>query len=758
MNQQRPPWQSEQANYQYPVPRNPPAPKALGNVQLYNPNQYTPSQQMPSNGAYMPQQQPAAGAPGQSSSGWDQNVNKYANYQQNHSVPGQNHQIAPPTQPSPMFNMPDYSLNHQIPNFAPDQVATNNNQLDPTANSSENWGWDDANDWGTSWSNENTQQPGQHETIQQQQQQQQQPSPPSLPPVQVEPSHFHPPPTTGLEHGLNAMSLVEQPTPMQYSAQVADVTVPWSQTPTGWGSTEEQTHNHGYSQELGERNTLADGASFTDHSQPPPQSSSMRQTPQLSGEAGSHQLYQPAGAESSLRASHPPPSTLALGEVRPLHISASPQSTASWILPTTEPILEAAASDGMVASTAEVFNGTAYNGCAETLEQVPPSNVEVAEVADVLPSIGVRLPASGSRSQSGTPSMERESERPDAEGGYENDQLTPLYSTQASGASLTFVAMNSDRKGAQESPVTSRPASRQAGSTPSAETPNSTQSPSYIMGGGGGSDSFVRPKPVPSAAGGATGTGGGPGFYTSPNTTSNPITNPTQSASPFHMTRGSQEAVGSEYGPPVSRSDNSMLPPSSQRMIPGSGSQGPPPMSTGLPSSSSQQQPQQQPLQQAQQQRPPASVTPVSEQRIVTGFAKNDPVPPPSLLTTTPQPAAAQVTGGSSSMGIPPAVEVEARSSLNRSPPSHRSETIGSENPRANTTTATPATMTSGGGGGGPSGGGVNAGDRSDERGSTGEQISRDRDHLIKPHDNRSRMDRDRDRGKWTTMTIELIW
>jgi hypothetical protein len=55
------------------------------------------------------------------------------------------------------------------------------------------------------------------------------------------------------------------------------------------------------------------------------------------------------------------------------------------------------------------------------------------------------------------------------------------------------------------------------------------------------------------------------------------------------------------------------------------------------------------------------------------------------------------VTGGSSSMGIPPAVEVEARSSLNRSPPSHRSETIGSENPRANTTTGTPATMTSGG-------------------------------------------------------------
>jgi len=34
--------------------------------------------------------------------------------------------------------------------------------------------------------------------------------------------------------------------------------------------------------------------------------------------------------------------------------------------------------------------------------------------------------------------------------------------------------------------------------------------------------------------------------------------------------RGSQEAVGSEFGPPPS-----ILPPSSQRMIPGSGAQGP---------------------------------------------------------------------------------------------------------------------------------------------------------------------------------------
>ena len=307
---------------------------------------------------------------------------------------------------------------------------------------------------------------------------------------------------------------------------------------------------------------------------------------------------------------------------------------------------------------------------------------------------------------------------------------------------MTFGSMNSDRKGAQESPATSRPASRQAGSTPSTETPNSNQSPSYMMGGGGGSDSFVRPKPVSSAAVGATGSGGGPGFYASPNTTSTPITSPPQSASPFHVARGSQEAVGSEYGPPVSRSENSMLPPSSQRMIPGSGSQGPPPMSVGPPSSSSQQQPQQQPMQQAQQQqqRPPASVTPVSEQRIVTGFAKNDPVPLPSLLTANPQPTAA--TGGPSSMGVPPAVEVEARSSINRSPPSHRSETIGSENPRANTTTGTPATMASGGSG--PSGGGVNSADRSDERGSTGEQGSREKQQ----HDSRSRMDRDRDRGK----------
>ena len=35
-------------------------------------------------------------------------------------------------------------------------------------------------------------------------------------------------------------------------------------------------------------------------------------------------------------------------------------------------------------------------------------------------------PVGAIRSLSGTPSMERESERPDAEGGYENDQPAPL--------------------------------------------------------------------------------------------------------------------------------------------------------------------------------------------------------------------------------------------------------------------------------------------------------------------------------------------
>ena len=130
-----------------------------------------------------------------------------------------------------------------------------------------------------------------------------------------------------------------------------------------------------------------------------------------------------------------------------------------------------------------------------------------------------------------------------------------------------------------------------------------------------------RPKPVASA-----------GLYSSgaaaastPSAASNVSLNAPTTA------RGSQEAVGSEFGPPASgttpvsrtavlltQHENTaasmQLPPSSQRMIPGSGSgsQGPPLM-TG-PSAIQQTMP--------HATRPTGAVTPVNEQRIVTGYAR----------------------------------------------------------------------------------------------------------------------------------------
>lgn len=195
---------------------------------------------------------------------------------------------------------------------------------------------------------------------------------------------------------------------------------------------------------------------------------------------------------------------------------------------------------------------------------------------------------------------------------------------------------------------------------------------------------------------------------------------PSPSSAPT-TARGSQEAVGSEFGPPPS-----ILPPSSQRMIPGSGSQGyyyfelslllflfftislclvfkDPPM-TGAPA--------QQPLQLTT--RPTGAVTPVSEQRIVTGYARND---PPASVALPSAPSAVQSS------------QQQEESRINRSPPPpHRSETIGSENPPHNNVS-----------GAGPAVAGSGGADRADDR------ISSDREH--KPHDNRSRAERERDRG-----------
>jgi len=120
--------------------------------------------------------------------------------------------------------------------------------------------------------------------------------------------------------------------------------------------------------------------------------------------------------------------------------------------------------------------------------------------------------------------------------------------------------------------------------------------------------------------------------------------------------------------------------------------------------------PAQQPLQHAA--RPTGAVTPVSEQRIVTGYARND---PPASAAMTPAPA------------VQSSQQEESR--VNRSPPPpHRSETIGSENPPHNTVSSA-----------GPAVAGSGSADRADDR------ISSDREH--KPHDNRSRVERDRDRG-----------
>ena len=740
----------------YQPSRNPPPAKssAPGNVMMYNPNQYNPGFP-PANGSWAPprqqpplqqqpqQQQQAPPPPNQESWDWDENVNNFQSYpepsQTTPMVPRL--QNVPPANPT-MYSVPDYSLTHPVPSYQPEHTI-NNNQYDTQAPSSnQNWGWNEGEDWG--WGNE----------FQQQTTQQPQSSHPPLPVNQVEnqqsanyQSMPPPPVNSGLETGFSTLSLSnqvredppqgqeqsQQPPWAQQQAPIQPEESNWSRVPT-WGSAldHEQSpyepgHESSYPRELGERNTFADGASFTDPSQSLP--------PPLSASLGNDQGYAPSALIQPIQPeqqniyggagdrSMPPPPTLNLGtelaKVSPTPLIRSsidqiePSSDSIAVEPGTLPSLSAQRinSGPSYGSTAEGFSGpTGMTFNSSEFPAAPPVGGVPISTSDL--SIGNRLPGSGSRSQSGTPSMERESERPDAEGGYENDQPTPLFSQPAS---IPYVAMT-ERKVTQESPSGSRPSSRQAGSTPSSETPSANPSPYHLPGDG---NAFIRPKPV----------SGGGSFYPVATTSHVTAAAPLPSAVPT-VARGSQEAVGSEFVPPVSavplsRAENaatssSMLPPSSQRMIPGSGSQ--PPLLSMVPT------PQQQQLQPQSQPRPAGTVTQVSEQRIVTGFAKNDPVPATPVVQTAPLLVTAP-------QGPPPMQQVEEvrAQSVNRSPPPpHRSETIGSENPRANLNSgAAPTGGTAGGNG---------PADRSDDRISS----ERDRDREIKPHDRGSRVERDR--------------
>ncbi|XP_059352135.1 protein transport protein Sec16A-like isoform X3 [Daphnia carinata] len=761
-----PPRPSRQDPALYQPSRNPPPakPSAPGNVMMYNPNQYNAGYP-PSNGSWGPprqqpplqqqqqQQQQAPLPTNQESWNWDENVNNFQNYTEPSQTAAMAPKLqnAPPANPPNMYNVPDYSLPQQVSSYQPEH-AVNNNQYDSQASSSnQNWGWNDGEDWG--WGNEYQQQQNTQQT------QLPQPPLPAGPVENQQPTNFpNMPPlpgSSGLETGFSTMSLSnqereetqgeQQQQPAWSQPQHPTPALPeesnaasWSRVPT-WGSAldhEQGSYEPGaeqsYPRELGERNTFADGASFTDPSQSLPPATASLSNDQMYAPTG---VVQPAPPEQQQqlyaggRVMHPPPSTLNLG-AELIRVSPTPQvgpnmeqtETGADLAASVEPEVAPPVSMNRInpglsyGSMTEGFNngpqGVPFSAAefpgAPPVGGLPISNIDL--------SIGNRLPGSGSRSQSGTPSMERESERPDAEGGYENDQPTPLFS-QPPTAPYGALA---ERKVAQESPAESRPSSRLAGSTPSTETPIANPSPYHLPGDG---NAFVRPKPVSST-----------GSFYPVATTSHITAAPTPLATPA-VARGSQEAVGSEFGPPMSavplsRADNlttssSMLPPSSQRMIPGSGSH--PHL---LPMVATPQPQQSQPLPQP---RPPGTVTPVTEQRIVTGFAKNDPVPVPPvgpvapLLATTPQ-------------GPPPLQPVEEvrTQSLSRSPPPpHRSETIGSENPRANPNSGiTPTGGTAVGNG---------SVDRSDDRISN----DRDRDRETKPHDRGSRVERERDRDDY---------
>ena len=411
------------------------------------------------------------------------------------------------------------------------------------------------------------------------------------------------------------------------------------------------------------------------------------------------------------------------------------------------------------------------------------SNVENFQNPPV-PIVGALTSTVATGAAVGTPLMERESERPDAEGGYENDQPAPLVNAPVYPQTSTAFGL--------ERPSVSMAA--ETGHAPPVSTPYYPDNHAIAAVG-----QYGRPKP------GSTGL-----MYpasSGPSTTNNPPPpGPTVSLPPPTSTRGPQEAVGSEFrhqtptSVPVSRLDagppSSVLPPSSQRMIPGSGSS---------QAMGAQMPPILQPLT-----RPAlsSSGSSVPEQRIVTGYAKNDP-PTASIL---PAPSAAQQSMQQQQQQQQQMQQQHQQQQLqqqqqqlqqqqqtqqqqqlqqhqqlqqqlpqqqqqqpqqqqqlqqhqqhqqqhlhhlhhqqetrsNRSPPPPlRSETIGSENPSKmmNPPVASAILGPSGGTGAG-GGGGAGVTDRGTEDGRlTGD---RDRERDPRPHESHNRADRDRERG-----------
>lgn len=703
----------------------PPAP--MNSAQMFAPSHFTPL--APTNGGWGQPQPPAPAS--RESWDWDENVNSYPEYQDSNPMGNISNPAPPLYAPADLHSV----------SAAPNPLAHmgNNNQYEQPSNSNQNWeqNWDDEWGWGNKAPRTNA-----PDTTSDQRSNQIQAMPNSFQGVQADAS-------LGIESSMSTMSLTNQ---IKEDALQPEEPQPWSQTQqppstapddtasfsrvSTWGSAMDHGAEHGfanvapeanfYHPELGERNTYADGASFTDASQPPPSAPSAPTYPVSNGPPLVASQPPPSFVRPNQLESFPlqqlqqpaPSSDVKLGETptEPVHVEPSP--VAYLIPPPPQPVVAAKISvppmpssyghtDGFHDSPAvnHQYGIGDYQHQSQPQPNVPSNAINTA-----------RYPESVSRSQSGTPSMERESERPDAEGGYENDQPAAPYQLPPP---ATYVLP--ERKIAQESPAGSRPSSRQAVITPSSETPMAIP-PSYQVQSDVGS--FARPKTLPPTT----------GFFAPVNPTmAPPQVLPVPAAPP--VARGSQEAVGSENGPPTSRADGSnvaptMFPPSSQRMIPGSGSQGP------IQQTASQQ----------QQPRPAGSITPVAEQRIVTGFAKNDPVPnPPVVPAQTPiVPVATPVP-----VSHQPLEEARSHSGTRSPPPPHRSETIGSENPRGSMAPVTSMPV-------GNVGVGTASGDRSDDRISLDRQPERDRhDRDVRNHDrmgdrreDQSRMDRERDRER----------
>lgn len=735
---------------------NAPPPGAMSNAPIYGQGQYAMGP--PTNGGWGQPQGPIS-APKDNWT-WGENTNSYSNFQEPNQLGKINSQLPPTYTPTDLHSVP-------VPPNELDHMA-NNNQYEQPQNSNQNWEWSD--EWGWGAETPKTTQPDIPQEPRVNQAQAIHNTYQGLP---VNPS-------LGIESSFNSMSLANQnreeiPQSLEqqpwaqvqlHSSSTSDDPGSFSRVST-WGSAMDHGAERGisnvgseanlYHSELGERNTYADGASFTDATQP--------LQPLPSGQAFSPPNEPPIGASQPvipLARTSLPPTSLVLAESVPLQrepslpaldmnhgepliepLQSEPIPTAYPLAPQPQMPLPTKANvppvsggfghaEGYRESAASVkhqYGSAEYQNESQQEPSLPANASSVARYSE-----------SVSRSQSGTPSMERETERPDAEGGYENDQPVPVYQPPPPTPYIL-----PERKVPQESPAGSRPSSRQAVITPSSETPMANPSSYQVQGDIG---PFARPKAIPPTT----------GFYSPVNPPMGPPQAPPASSAP-PVARGSQEAVGSENVPPPSRADGSnappaSFPPSSQRMIPGSGSQGPfagPIQQTA----SQQQQIQHPPLPQQQQPRPTGSITPVGEQRIVTGFAKNDPVPVPSAASVAPVPAPAPV-----SLSHQQAEETRSLSGSRSPPPPHRSETIGSENPRTNIAPSVNMPV-------GNAGVGNASADRSDDRISLDRQPDRDRldrerearnhDRVGDRREDQSRLDRtdrerDRERDRGTTL------